>query len=100
MLPLTKDIQRLRLFLTEIDKILSIVEKHEVESEEEHNLISSIEFLYLQKLYWVRLISFNARRGGEASKIKLELNCDKSKREEYTQNIEDQMEKLLAQGLN
>lgn len=103
LLPLTKDIQKLRLFLlTEIDKIVSKLEKREVEREEKHNLISKIEFSYLQKLCLVRLITFNARRGGEASKIKLEqwLNCDKWKREEDIQNIEDPMEKLLAQRLN
>ena len=103
LLPLTKDIQKLRLFLlTEIDKIVSKLEKCEVEGEEKHNLISKIEFSYLQKLCLVRLITFNARRGGEASKIKLEqwLNCDKWKREEDIQNIEDPMEKLLAQRLN
>ena len=56
----------------------------------------------MQKLCLVRLITFNARRGGEASKIKLEqwLNCDKWKRDEDIQNIEDPMEKLLAQRLN
>ena len=56
----------------------------------------------MQKLCLVRLITFNARRSGEASKIKLEqwLNCDKWKREEDIQNIEDPMEKLLAQRLN
>ena len=80
VLPLTKDMQKLRLFLlTEIDKIVSKLEKREVEGEEKHNLISKIEFSYLQKLCLVRLITFSARRDGEASKIKLDqwLNCDK-----------------------
>ena len=84
-----------------MNKIVSKLEKREVEGEEKHNLISKIEFSYLQKLCLVRLITFNARRSGEASKIKLDqwLNCNKWKRKEDIHNIEEPMEKLLAQRL-
>ena len=90
------------LLLIEIDTIVSKLEKLKTEGKVEHNLISKIAFSYLQKLCLVRLITFNTRRGGEASKIKLEqwLNCNKWKREKDIQNLEDPMRKLLAQRLN
>ena len=70
LVPFTKDIQKLRLFLlVEIDTIVSKLEKREIEGEDEHNLVSKTEFSYFQKLCLVRLITFNARRGREASKI-------------------------------
>ena len=63
--------------------------------------VSQSEFSYLQRLCLVRLITFNARRGGEASKIKLEQwsNSHKWKRKEDIENIEDPMERLLAERL-
>ena len=41
--------------------------------------IKPAEFSYLQKLCLVRLITFNAQRGGKASKINLEhwMNSEK-----------------------
>ena len=99
LLPLTKDIQNLRSFLvTEINRIIDQLENR---GKEGQCHVSQSEFSYLQKLCLVRLITFNARRGGEASKIKLEqwINSDKWKREEDIENIEDPMERLLAERL-
>ena len=99
LLPLTKDIQNLRSFLlAEINRVIDQLENREKEGQCH---VSQSEFSYLQKLCLVRLITFNARRGGEASKIKLEqwINSDKWKRKEDIENIEDPMERLLAERL-
>ena len=99
LLPLTKDIQNLRSFLlTEINRIIDQLENR---GKVGQCHVSQNEFSYLQKLSLVRLITFNARRGGEASKIKLEqwINSDKWKRKEDIENIEDPMEGLLAERM-
>ena len=99
LLPLTKGIQNLRSFLlTEINRIIDQLENL---GKVGQCHVSQNEFSYLQKLCLVRLITFNARRGGEASKIKLEqwINSDKWRRKEDIENIEDPMEKLLAERL-
>ena len=80
LLPLTKDIQNLTSFLlAEINRVIYQLENREKEGQC-HVLPS--EFSYLQKLCLFRLITFNARRGGEASKIRLGqwINSDKWKR--------------------
>ena len=58
--------------------------------------VSQNESSYLQKLRFVRLITFKARRGGKASKFKLEqwINSDKWKRKEDIESIEDPMKRL------
>ena len=94
-----KNIQNLRSFLvTEINRIIDQLENR---GKEGQCHVSQSEFSYLQKLCLVRLITSNARRGGEASKIKLEqcINSDKWKRKEDIENIEDPMERLLAERL-
>ena len=63
--------------------------------------VSQGEFSNLQKLCLIRFITFNARRGGEASEIKLEqwIISNKWKRKEDIENIEDPMETLLTERL-
>ena len=50
----------------------------------------------------MRIITFNARRGGESSKLLLDdfINCDKWKRSEDIERITDPCERLLASRLN
>ena len=71
LLHLTGELRKRRLFLlTEINDLREATDKRE-----EKNATATItpaEFSYLQKLCLVRIITFNAERGGEASKIKLE----------------------------
>ena len=71
LLYLTGELRKRRLFLfTEINDLREATDKRE-----EKNATATItpaEFSYLQKLCLVRIITFNAERGGEASKIKLE----------------------------
>ena len=57
--------------------------------------------MYLQKLVLVRIITFNARGGGEGAKLLLDdlINCDKWKRSEDIERITDLCEKLLASRL-
>ena len=60
--------------------------------------IKPAEFSYLQKICLVRLITFNAQRGGKASKIKLEhwMNSEKWKRHEDINSIEDPIERIIS----
>ena len=100
LLHLTGELRRRRLFLlTEINDLREATDKRE-----EKNATATItpaEFSYLQKLCLVKIITFNAERGGEASKIKLEqwMNSEKWKRHEDINSIEDPVESLLAQRL-
>ena len=95
LLPLTSDLQKLRLYLvTEIDKILN------KQSLEEMTLQ---EWSTLQKLTITRIITFNARRGSEPLNILVTdwercLN-DEWKRTEDIAAIDDPLEKLLADRL-
>ena len=97
---MTGELRKRRLFLfTEINDLREATDKRE-----EKNATATItpaEFSYLQKLCLVRIITFNAERGGEASKIKLEqwMNSEKWKRHEDINSIEDPVESLLAQRL-
>ena len=67
LLHLTGELRKRRLFLlTEINDLREATDKRE-----EKNATATItpaEFSYLQKLCLVRIITFNAERGGEASK--------------------------------
>ena len=45
----------------------------------ELDLLHQLDFHILQKFFLVRFIKFNARRGGEASKIKLKQWVDNEK---------------------
>ena len=97
---MTGDLHKLRLFLlTEINDLCEAIDKREEKNGTE--TITPAEFSYLQKLFLVRLFTFNVQIGGEASKIKLEqwMNSEKWKRHEDISSIEDIMERLLAQRL-
>ena len=97
LLPLTEDIQNLREFLlSEIRKIVNVFEKSNSD-----NFLTRSDYSYLQKLIIVRIITFNARRGGEPAKIKMEdwLDCNKWKRQEDINNLIDPCERLLAARL-
>ena len=97
LLPLTEDVKKLRLFLlSEIKKITGSLKE-----DDQNCILTRSEFVYLQKLTLVRIITFNARRGGEPAKLKLEawLNCDKWKRHEDIENLTDPLEQLLASRL-
>ena len=99
LLHLTGDLRKRRLFLlTEINDLREATDKRE---EKNGTGTTPAEFSYLQKLCLVRLITFNAERAGEASKIKLEqwMNSEKWKRHEDINSIEDPVESLLAQRL-
>ena len=97
---MTGDLHKLRLFLlTEINDLCEAIDKREEKNGTE--TITPAEFSYLQKLFLVRLFTFNVQIGGKASKIKLEqwMNSEKWKRHEDISSIEDIMERLLAQRL-
>ena len=100
LLHLTGELRKRRLFLlTEINDLREATDKREEKNATA--TITAAEFSYLQKLCLVRIITFNAERGGEASKIKLEqwMNSEKWKRHEDINSIEDPVESLLAQRL-
>ena len=89
-LPLEKDIKSLRDFcIHEIKKICKNTEQ-----------LSQAEYTYLSKLVYVRLMTFNARRGGEPGKITLNdwkmAEEDRWKRESDLERLTDPVEKMLA----
>ena len=67
----------------------------------ELDLLHQLDFHILEKFFLVRFIKFNARRGAEASKIKLKqwVDYEKWKRNGDVNSKEDPMERLLAQRL-
>ena len=73
-----------------------------IEKDLKNFIISRDEFSYLQKLVLVRIITFNARRCGESSKLYFDdsINCGKWKSYEDIHRITDPFEKLLASRLN
>ena len=98
LLPLTEDLKTLREFiLRELEKMMNAFKEKDLNDF----FISRDEFSFLQKLVLVRIITFNARRGGETSKLLLDdfINCDKWKRSEDIERITDPCEKLLASRL-
>ena len=94
LLPLTSDMQLLRSFL--LEQIEPLLRKCD-----DGSCLSLDCWKMLQKLIVVRIITFNARRGGEPTKIKLEdwNRCNQWKRTEDIDNIKDPLEKLLAKRL-
>ena len=89
-LPLTADIQDLRKYLLREIKII-------VEADHSDGIMLQ-EWSFLQKLIVVRIITFNARRGGEATKVFISdwLRCDQWKRQEDIDAIEDPLEKVCT----
>lgn len=89
-LPLEKDIKCLRDFcIHEIKKICKSAGQ-----------LSQVDYTYLSKLVYVRLMTFNARRGGEPGKITLNdwkmAEADRWKRESDLERLTDPVEKMLA----
>ena len=96
LLPLTKDIEKLRKFLLyELSKMLKFCQES---TKDRGNCLNRGQVSYLQKLVLIRIITFNARRGGEAAKLTIEQwkNCSDWKRQEDVDSLEDPLEKLLA----
>ena len=94
-LPEEEDIKTLRNFC--------IAEIKQVCSSAGENVLSHEEYMYMSKLVYVRLLTFNARRGGEPGKLLLEdwkmIESDRWKRESDIDRITDPVEKQLMQRL-
>jgi len=98
ILPLANDLKKLRNYvINQIQKFIS-----EFKTAEGQFTITKQDFSHLQKVTLVRLITFNARRGGEASKLMVDdfVSCNKWKRKEDIESLEDPMEMKLASRLN
>ena len=67
-------------------------------TKEKGNFLNREQFFFLQKLVLVRIITFNARRGGEAAKPKMEQmeNLSNSKRQVDVDSLEDPLVTLGA----
>ena len=91
MLPLSSDLKTLRLFL--LENIANITNSKETP-------LSYSKWIQLQKLIVTQIITFNARRGGEPTNLKVEdwLEKHKWKREEDIKNIMDPMGKKWRKG--
>ena len=93
LLPLTADLKTLRCFLI---KELGLCLEEAATCEKNGNLFKN--WNWLVNLAVARLICFNARRGGEVSKLTLEdwNRSDQWKRNEDIQNLDDEVERKLA----
>ena len=95
-LPLDSDIRKFRQF------VVSQIKKISKKAEEEQN-ISQVTWRLLERYLLARVISFNAKRGSEPSRITLSIwqgvMDDKWKRDEDIENIQDAMERKLAESL-
>lgn len=94
-LPLEEDIRLMREMC--IKKI------HELVKNSEKNAISLDHYKELMKFTFVRILTFNARRGGEPSKLTTtdweKVESDIWKKKKDIENLEDPLEKMLAKRL-
>ena len=91
-LPLEADVKLLRKFcVREINNLINV-----------ENLFQS-DYVYLSKLIYTRLLTFNARRGGEPGKLTLTdwtmVENDRWKRKEDLERLVDPVERTLAERL-
>ena len=94
--PLTSGAGKLQKYLiTEIETVFP------AQMDANTSEMSSVQWSQLQRVTVARIITFNARRGGEPSKLLIKQweNADAWKRTEDIENLDDPVERILAKRM-